>query len=368
MAAVGNKVTLHWFRKGLRLHDNPALLEACTNASRCYPIFCIDPHFIKPDVIGVNRFSFLLESLQDLDNSLRARGSRLYILRGRPEEQLLAAIERWQINQVTFEVDIEPYAKVRDQRICTMLREKGVTVSTAASHTLHDLENYIAACHGQVPATYQAFQKLFDRIDKPSIPVDAPAILPSSPIEDLQNPDFNVPSLVDLGYTDTPTSPFRGGESEAINRLHTTVVERVDWVRTFAKPDTSPNSLSPSTTVLSPYLKFGCLSARLFYSKLEQIQSVCKGAQCTKPPVSLTGQLLWREFFYLQAHSTPHFDRMEGNNMCKQVPWHRDTEVIRKWQLGQTGFPFIDAIMTQLRLEGILHILQLMLTTYYICK
>ena len=89
-------VAMHWFRKGLRLHDNPALIAAC-QAKKLFPVFCIDPHFAKPDIVGVNRYQFLLESLQDLDASLRARGSRLFVLQGKPEEVLIRAVEEWGI-------------------------------------------------------------------------------------------------------------------------------------------------------------------------------------------------------------------------------------------------------------------------------
>eukprot|EP00889_Picochlorum_renovo_P005776 jgi/Picre1/32806/NNA_008136.t1 len=74
-----------WFRKGLRLHDNPALLEAAQDVDHLYPVFVLDPHFMNPEKIGVNRIQFLLESLKDLHESLRARGSRLLVLRGKPE-------------------------------------------------------------------------------------------------------------------------------------------------------------------------------------------------------------------------------------------------------------------------------------------
>eukprot|EP00969_Alexandrium_andersonii_P023728 1036136-Alexandrium_andersonii.AAC.1 len=46
---------------------------------------------------------------------------------------------------------------------------------------------------------------------------------------------------------------------------------------------------------------------------------------------------------------------MEGNAQCRQIPWERDQEKIERWKLAQTGFPFIDAIMTQLRVEGWIH-------------
>lgn len=55
--------SLLWFRKGLRLHDNPSLLKAIEGAERFYAVFCLDPWFIRPEAVGVNRLSFLLESL-----------------------------------------------------------------------------------------------------------------------------------------------------------------------------------------------------------------------------------------------------------------------------------------------------------------
>ncbi len=55
--------TVYWFRKALRLHDNPALVKACERASQLYPVFCMDPYFAKPHLVGPNRYAFLLESL-----------------------------------------------------------------------------------------------------------------------------------------------------------------------------------------------------------------------------------------------------------------------------------------------------------------
>ena len=66
-----------WFRKGLRVHDNPALTAACADASSVIPVFVLDPWFMSPDRVGVNRVRFLLESLKDLDENLKAKGSKL---------------------------------------------------------------------------------------------------------------------------------------------------------------------------------------------------------------------------------------------------------------------------------------------------
>lgn len=67
---------IHWFRKGLRLHDNPALLAAMKDCSELYPIFILDPWFPKNMQVSVNRWRFLVESLKDLDESLKKLNSR----------------------------------------------------------------------------------------------------------------------------------------------------------------------------------------------------------------------------------------------------------------------------------------------------
>ena len=123
------------------------------------------------------------------------------------------------------------------------------------------------------------------------------------------------------------------------------------------KPKTSPTDfVVPSTTVLSPYLKHGCVSSRVFYYKLKDAYK--RNGRHADPPVSLLGQLYWREFFYLCGYAFPNFGRMEGNPICRQIPWDRSEEGkerLRKWANAQTGYPWIDAAMTQLRQQGWLH-------------
>lgn len=94
--------SLMWFRKGLRLHDNPALEYAAKGSKFLYPVFVIDPHYMEPDPTafspgsskaGLNRILFLLESLVDLDLSLKKLGSRLLVLNGDPGEVLIRCLK-----------------------------------------------------------------------------------------------------------------------------------------------------------------------------------------------------------------------------------------------------------------------------------
>jgi len=115
-----------------------------------------------------------------------------------------------------------------------------------------------------------------------------------------------------------------------------------------------PTSLEPDTTGLSAYLKFGCISSRTFFWDVQNIYTATRG-QHSKPPESLHGQVLFREWFYLCAYKTPNFDKMIQNPICKQIEWGTDKTLLDAWANGMTGFPAIDATMRQLKQEGWIH-------------
>jgi cryptochrome len=198
---------------------------------------------------------------------------------------------------------------------------------------------------------FAGFVKLFGSMPVPRTPVTAPSkeTLPAPSSAMLSDPLYDIPSLAEMGYEGKATTSLVGGEQEALRRLAIVLASKP----AATKPKPTAEMLDPSDHVLSPYLKFGCLSAaRLFHdaARLYPPSSV-RG----NPPVALHRQLLWREFFYMAAFQTPNFDKMVGNAPCRQIPWDRDDETIAMWREGRTGYPFIDAAMTQLRLEGWIH-------------
>ncbi|VAI56963.1 unnamed protein product [Triticum turgidum subsp. durum] len=319
---------LVWFRKGLRVHDNPALDAARRSAARVYPVFVLDPRYLRPDPAapspgsaraGVARVRFLLESLRDLDARLRRLGSRLLVLRAREDvsDAVCAALKDWNIRKLCFESDTEPYALARDKRVTDFAAASGIEVFSPVSHTLFDPAEIIEKNGGRPPLTYQSFVATAGEPPKPVM--EEYSELP--PIGDTGGYELlPVPKLEELGYGDLSQEyipPFRGGETEALKRMRESLQDK-EWVAKFEKPKGDPSAfLKPATTVLSPYLKFGCLSARYFYHCIQDVYRSTKTH--TKPPVSLAGQLLWRDFFYTVSFGTPNFDQMEGNKICKQV-------------------------------------------------
>ncbi|ESP04097.1 hypothetical protein LOTGIDRAFT_180057 [Lottia gigantea] len=350
--------SVHWFRKGLRLHDNPALLAALDKCVEFRAVFILDPWFVKNYKVGINRWRFLIESLTDLDNSLRKLNSRLYIIRGKPESVFPALFKKWKITQLSYEIDTEPYALRRDKAIDILAEELNVKILKHVSHTLYDTNRIIEKNGGKAPLTISKLQSIVKQVGNPSKPLDAPTLQHFKDIkiesdEDISE-NYKVPTLEELGQDPSLCGPvlYPGGETESLKRLENSIA-KPSWIASFEKPNTEPNSLSPSTTVLSPYIKFGCLSPRLFYWKIQEVYDKVK--KHTAPPVSLHGQLLFRELFYTVGYVTPNFDKMVDNPICTQIPWQNNEEYLKAWREGKTGYPFIDAIMTQLRQEGWIH-------------
>ncbi|CAL1605816.1 unnamed protein product [Knipowitschia caucasica] len=350
--------SIHWFRKGLRLHDNPALREAVQGAGTVRCVYFLDPWFAGSSNVGVNRWRFLLQCLEDLDSSLRKLNSRLFVIRGQPANVFPRLFKEWKINRLTFEYDSEPFGKERDAAIKKLAMEAGVEVNVQISHTLYDLDKIIELNGGQPPLTYKRFQTLISRMEPPQEPVEALSELLMgrcvTPVSEDHGDKYGVPSLEELGFDieGLPTAVWPGGETEALTRIERHL-ERKAWVANFERPRMNANSLLASPTGLSSYLRFGCLSCRLFYYKLTDLYRKVK--KNSSPPLSLYGQLLWREFFYTAATNNPRFDKMEGNPICVRIPWDRNPEALAKWAEAKTGFPWIDAIMTQLRQEGWIH-------------
>ncbi|XP_014829264.1 PREDICTED: cryptochrome-2-like [Poecilia mexicana] len=347
--------SVHWFRKGLRLHDNPALQEALNGADTVRCVYVLDPWFAGAANVGINRWRFLLESLEDLDNSLKKLNSRLFVVRGQPTEVFPRLFKEWNVTRLTFECDPEPYGKERDGAIIKMAQEFGVETVVRNSHTLYNLDRIIEMNNNNPPLTFKRFQAIVSRLELPRRPLTPVSQQQMNrclgKISDNHDQLYSIPSLEELGFRTEglPPAVWRGGESEALDRLSRYLDKNV-WV---ANTRVKTCSLYASPTGLSPYLRFGCLSCRVLYYNLREIyMKLCKRSS---PPLSLYGQLLWREFFYTAATNNPNFDRMEGNPICVQIPWDQNPEALAKWAEGRTGFPWIDAIMTQLRQEGWIH-------------
>ena len=373
-------VAIHWFRNGLRFHDNPSLLDASQQSDCLIPLFIIDqdaPFCQTPGLAaGTIRANFVLESIEELQTGLQNMDSDLMVVVGKSEEVIPEIVAMFQAKALFYEK--EPAAPVRqvDAKVLKAMQDRAegqsekCEIRAYETHTLHSMEKYLAKCDGNVaPASYGKFTKIFESFKVPQEVPDVKEVppLPNGCKEKLQSHysrSFGKPTLESLGYTDAnevlqrcDKTGFRikGGESEGLRRLARKMTQ-TKWVATFEKPKTDPtNALEPDTTGLSPYVKHGCLSPRRFYHELSKVYANFNPKELSKPPVSLHGQLMWREYNYLMGYTTPNFDKMVGNPIARQIPWDDDPSLLEAWKNSQTGYPYIDALTTQLRETGWVH-------------
>ena len=186
----------------------------------------------------MNRWGFLLESLRDLDTSLVECGSRLFVIRGNPVEMLPNLFKKWNINQMSFEVDSEPYSNSRDLVISHLAKENGIEVISRVSHTLYDPRILRGLSSGIVPLLFDEFKEFVLQKRQPEKPV--PKVGRKlfgacvTPVGSDHQQCYGVPRLDEIGGK-LPKSGsvcselYKGGESEALRRMETAL----HWVRAF---------------------------------------------------------------------------------------------------------------------------------------
>lgn len=338
-----------WFRRSLRLHDNPTLCRAC-ELGNVVPIFILDPHFIEPHRIGVNQFSFFRQALVDLDEQLRSKGSRLVVLRGDPEKiwkEIFQGKHPFKVTTLLWERDTTPYARQRDQRVAEIAAKHGVKVETFSGHTLLDIDAVLKQPGFKAPTANRHVEKMVADAG-----VAKPLATPKIPPCKVKG--YPMFTMDDLGYDSKPTHPTRGGEREGLKVLKS-ICEDKSYVRAFNKTKTKSTTGHTagrlSTTGLSPYLMCGAVSVREVYHR---VLTVMAGKSTSGQPESLLGQLYFREMFYLLGASTKNFDK-PSNVHCLDVPWAKTPAHIKAWTEGRTGFPYIDALMRQLAETGWMH-------------
>ncbi|XP_009583985.1 PREDICTED: cryptochrome-1-like, partial [Fulmarus glacialis] len=164
--------TIHLFRKGLRLHDNPTLLAALESSEVIYPVYILDRKFMTSVMhIGALRWHFLLQSLEDLQKNLCQLGSCLLVIQGEYESVLRDHIQKWNITQVTLDAEMEPFYKEMEANIRRLGEELGFEVLSLVGHSLYDTKRILDLNGGTPPLTYKRFLHILSLLGDPEVPV-----------------------------------------------------------------------------------------------------------------------------------------------------------------------------------------------------
>ncbi len=334
------KTAVWWIRRDLRLTDNQALTAACQTANQVIPLFIVDPFFEKSEYVGDKRRVFLWAGLRQLDADLRVRGGRLIVRYGRPSQILAAILEETEAGAIFAEEDFTSYARRRDSHIAQQLPfhlEAGLVVHPPGTVLKQDGDPYTVF----TPFKKNAWLERPLPQHSDILPVPDTLTTPESIQSDALPTEPALPEDV----------PFAPGEAEAQRRLQRFAQEAID--RYAQQRDMV--SVVGGTSQLSPYLRFGMVSARQAVVTAVTAMRQAKSKEARKGAETWLSELIWREFYiHILAHF-PHVLQRSFRPEYDKIEWRNREDEFDAWCNGRTGYPLVDAAMRQLTISGWMH-------------
>ncbi|WP_028448770.1 DASH family cryptochrome [Chitinibacter tainanensis] len=350
---------VYWFRQDLRLHDQPALTAALAACPQVVPVW------VWPDnpttAWGFARHSglklrYLADTALDLRQRLRALGSDLLILAGPPAAALAQLQAQLRAQGWPCQLWCEEIAAPDEEAELQAARAAGWQVHSHWQSGLFALAD-LPFRPDSLPQVFTPFRQLLARTGcEPAAPVAPISALPALPAWTAQVPQFDLaawreshPAAPDPRAAlrfDLPE--FVAGESAALRYLQAYLASELP---THYKQTRNGLLGAAYSSKWSAWLASGALSVRQIYAGLaarEQARGADEGSEW------LYFELLWREYFrHLHRQHGRRLYRASGLNPSAPAPTH-DPARFAHWCEGQTGQPFIDAGMRELRLTGYL--------------
>ncbi|MEM7334200.1 MAG: deoxyribodipyrimidine photo-lyase [Chloroflexota bacterium] len=337
-----------WVRRDLRLIDNQALEEAVKMGTKVVPIFIFDPFFLNSAYVGSKRWQFLRLGLQALDRDLRAVGSRLIIRSGRPSIVLKKLVEEVEATAVFAEADYSTYARKRDRQL-----KADIPLKVVPGLTYHH-PNDVLKKDGTPYTVFTPYKKqwLQRPLPRRNQLIPKPAQLPQCP----DIPSEPLPEADHLPF-------FPAGESEAQARL-------TQFTNSFLTQYGSLRDFPGinGTSKLSPYLRFGMLSARQAIVTAVELRAKVKEETAVQSVQTWLDELVWREFYQTILYHFPHVIKGSFRPVYDKIQWRNDPDEFEAWCQGQTGYPIVDAAMRQLLQTGWMHNRARMIVASFLVK
>lgn len=328
------------FTGDLRVHDNPVLWGALSEAESVVPLFVLDSAVADSGFLVPNRAAFLSDCLHDLDAALRERGGRLIIRSGAVVDEVCRLAGEVDAGSVHVAAGASGFAARREERLHSALDADRRTL------VVHDAVVTVVPPGEVVPSGsgaggkdhFAVFTPYFRRWSRHAHrePVGAPrrVRVPDGVVSD------PLPYAKALADGDVSPGLCAGGESVGRERMRR-------WVSGgMAEYDERHDDLAgDATSRLSPYLHFGCLSP------VELARAA--GGRGGAGAEAFVRQAAWRDFNYQVLAARPSASHEDYRSRGDR--WRQSERELSAWRDGLTGYPIIDAAMRQLRHEGWMH-------------
>ncbi|XP_035410259.1 cryptochrome DASH-like isoform X1 [Cygnus atratus] len=343
-------------RCDLRAHDNQVLHWAHNNADYIIPLYCFDPrHYVGTHCYGFpktgpHRLRFLLESVKDLRETLKKKGSTLVVRKGKPEDVVSDLITQLGcVGVVAFHEEATQEELDVEKGLCQVCGQHGVKVQTFWAATLYHRDDLPFGPIARLPDVYTQFRKAVESEAKvrPTLQL-ADQLKPLAPGVE----EGCIPTMEDLGQKDPGTDPrtafpCSGGETQALMRLQYYFWD-TNLVASYKETRNGLIGMDYSTK-FAPWLALGCISPRYIY---EQIRKYEKERTANRSTYWVLFELLWRDYFRFVALKYGRRIFSVRGLQSKEVPWKKDLQLFDCWKEGKTGVPFVDANMRELAATG----------------
>ncbi|MBL7649472.1 MAG: deoxyribodipyrimidine photo-lyase [Candidatus Hydrogenedentes bacterium] len=338
---------LYWIRNDLRLADNPALTAAIASGQPVIPVFIWSPEEEGNWPPGAATRAWLERSLAALAAAYETCGSRLILRQGSTCDILLSLCDECGADTVVASRRYEPSALRQEADVRDALRESGRSIKVF-NGSLLNAPNDVATQMGEPYKVFTPYYNACLKREPLAVPYPAPERIPA-PVK--------WPATETLeSLTLTPEHPWVGkmlrhwqiGEAGAQARLAAWVDEPVTGY-----PVNRDLPGISGTSTLSPYLHFGEISPRQIAHAVRQYP--VHRDESVNANESYIRQLYWREFAHHLLYHFPHTPEEPLKELFGRFPWVKNDAYLKRWQRGQTGYPFVDAGMRELWETGWMH-------------
>lgn len=328
-----------WFRRDLRLMDNNGLFHALQSGLPVQCVFIFDRHILDQlDDKDDRRVAFIHYHLRKINLELKKYNSRLLTVYDTPENAWKTLIGKYNVRAVYTNHDYEPYAIRRDEKIRSLLNERGISFHTFKDQVIFE-KNEVVKEDGRPYTVFTPYSRkylqLLDSSKYQSFPSEKfLKNLKAEQWEDIIPPE-------EMGFKNS-------GESWEPEWPSLSLLKNYEVNRDFPA--------LAGTSKMSVHLRFGTVSIRKLVSNV-----------INKSPRYLN-ELIWREFYMMLLWHFPHLVHKPFKKEFENVRWRNNEAEFERWCNGMTGFPMVDAGMRELNTTGYMHNRLRMITASFLSK
>ena len=350
---------IHWFRRDLRLSDNPGLNAAAAFSTQVLPVYIMSDWRLNHRWTGPMRQQFLCGCLKSLADDLKAIGGNLVIRQGDAVEELEKLAIESRAEAIFFNRATDPFGRSVEERVKFMAAGRGIPTYDFKDVCVNEGDDVLTGT-GTSFRVFTPYSKAWAKRPRPEVVgrlkrLRAPAGFASLPLPQLNS-----------WWDETPVSDgveaIEPGEHAARVRMDDFLASRL------ASYGTERNfPAAGATSRLSQDLRFGLISIRELFLACEVCMAALPAPGRTSAEKFLS-ELIWREFYFQVLWHFPSVLELEFNPVFRGIEWPGNLANFERWCAGETGFPIVDAAMRELNATGFMHNRSRMIAAMFLTK